>query len=885
MKNKRNGIYRAIAFAAMAVVMSCAIRSMPDYEKNPTLPQVSGTLRVPGLRGSVQVYRDQWGAPHIFTENEHDLFFADGYVQAQDRLWEITLFRAIAMGRLCEIFGNVGVPSESAMGMKISTLEMDKRMRIMGMNYLGQVGEVLLAKTNPEVLAQLQAFTDGLNAFVAQNKGHLPIEFQVLYFEPEPFRPADIIGLSRFYGSMLCANLNEELSRYALAQKLGEDTMWKLMPLHESLGPTVVPKDMLQNRLSAPGPLTPGGRPNLPAVSLSADAAMILAETEQAVRAAAFFPSNQASNNWVVGPKLTTTKTAMLANDPHLFHIEPSLCYAMQLKGAGFDAYGVAFPGQPFIVMGHTRKLSWGATVTNADVQDLFIEKTDKDHPNQYFYKGSWRDYAVRKEIIKIRPGLVQTGPTRRLQEKEITIRHTVHGPVINDMAANLPKDTPPLAMRWVGWDFSRDPNLFAHFSDAVTVDKFKAAMESVDFDKTKVINVAIMYNILMKGTSISDFIRAQENNELLNMNWVGADADGHIIYLPGGLVPIRKKGFGLVPVPGENGDYDWTGFIPLMETPHAIDPERGYMATANNKVVDMEWYPYVFGSNYDMGWRAWRIEELINQLKPLDMNDMKRIQNDVHVKQADIFVPIILKAVETKNVKDQKLLEAVKALREWNREATIDSIGCSIFVETLSHLTDRVLKDDFDKKTYDKLIKDNANQVVQMWVIKGESEYFDDQKTPNKKEDMNDILVLCLEDAVKWLSKNAGKDMKDWQWGKIHTIEWYHPMGFMALRDLSIGPFPHPGTGNTIRCAEPMGFGSRKYMAFGGPVMRHIMDMNDPDNAQLVIDGSESGQWLSPHYSDQHSLWYNSKYMTGRMSPDLVKAEAESLLTLEPEK
>jgi penicillin amidase len=535
--------------------------------------------------------------------------------------------------------------------------------------------------------------------------------------------------------------------------------------------------------------------------------------------------------------------------------------------------------------MGHTRKLSWGATVTNADVQDLFIEKTDKDHPDQYFYKGEWRDYAVRKEIIKVRPGLVQTGPTRRFQEKEITIRHTVHGPVINDMTANLPKDTPPLAMRWVGWDFSRDPNLFAHFSDAVTVDKFKTAMETVDFGKTKVINVAIMYNILMKGTSISDFIRAQENNELINMNWVGADADGHIIYLPGGLVPVRKKGFGLVPVPGENGDYDWTGFIPLMETPHAIDPERGYMATANNKVVDMEWYPYVFGTNYDAGWRAWRIEELINELKPLDMNDMKRIQNDVHVKQADIFVPIILKAVETKNVQDQKLLGAAKALREWNREATIDSIGCSIFVETLSHLADRTLKDDFDKKTYDKLLKGSAGEVVQRWVLKGESEYFDDKTTPNKKENVNDILVLCLEDAVKWLSKNAGKNMKDWQWGKLHTIKWYHPMGFMALRDLSIGPFPHPGTGNTVRNAGNAGFGSMKYKTFGGPVMRHIMDMNDPDNAQLVIDGSESGQWLSPHYKDQHTLWYNSKYMTGRMSPDLVKAEAESLLTLEPEK
>jgi penicillin amidase len=168
------------------------------------------------------------------------------------------------------------------------------------------------------------------------------------------------------------------------------------------------------------------------------------------------------------------------------------------------------------------------------------------------------------------------------------------------------------------------------------------------------------------------------------------------------------------------------------------------------------------------------------------------------------------------------------------------------------------------------------------MWILKGQCEYCDDKRTPDKVEGIDDVLVASLKDAVNRLTKNSGEDMYGWQWGKLHTIKWYHPMGFMALKDMSIGPYPHPGGHNTIRNGTSFGMGGKK-MTFGGPVMRHIMDMGDPDNALLVIDGSQSGQWLSPHYRDQHALWYNSEYITARMNPELVKAEAESLLTLTP--
>jgi len=505
-----------------------------------------------------------------------------------------------------------------------------------------------------------------------------------------------------------------------------------------------------------------------------------------------------------------------------------------------------------------------------------------EDHPGQYLYKGEWRDFTVREEVIKIRPGTVQTGPDRRYREKKIKIRHTVHGPIINDMVPGLPDDTPPLALRWVGWDFSRHPDMFEEFVTSATVEEAMEKLRAHE-ERPKVINVAMMFDTWMQGKGVDDFIEGLSYNVLLNMNWVCADSSGHIAYMPGSLVPRRKKGLGVMPVPGASGEYDWEGFIPFDELPQVIDPDRGWMATANNEVVEAEWYPHVFATGYSGGWRAWRIEELIEELKPISMDDMKRIQNDVYVKQADVFVPMIVEAVKEKAPDDRELMEAAMILERWNRYATIDSAGAAVFYETLSYFTDNVLEDDFKKQDYNKLIKGHVGHTVKMWLINDVDDYMDDKRTPHKVEDKNDVLTASLKDAVKWLKKELGRDMQKWQWGKLHTIKWYHPMGFGPLKEMSIGPFPHPGGDSTVRNASSMGIGGNKHMCMGGPVMRHIIDMGEPDKGQIVIDGSQSGQWLSPHYRDMHTLWYNSKYIDAEKRPEKVAESADKLLVLKP--
>ena len=868
---------------AMVAVGICAcLGAVTGYKDKPSLPDYDGRLKVTGLTGEVNVYRDQYGIPHIFSENQHDLFFAVGYTQAQDRLFEMVLLRAVAEGRMSELLGDLSVPGPSFMGFKLSTVAIDRRQRTMGLKWIGVAGEAILKQYNPEIFNQLQDYSDGVNAFIAAhpNFADLPVEFQLLRVKPEPFRVADVASQGAFIASLLCGNMDVELLRYLVAKKYGMDRMWELMPLHDGPGPTIVPPELLKNKLPIARDLPPGGRPSAaelglpPNVSTEAIRSLYLAET--AIKTFLYAEYPLASNDWVVSGKLTENGHAMLANDPHLTNIEPSLFYLMHVKGAGFDAYGVTFPGNPYVVLGHARKLSWGCTTSIADVQDLFIETTDKDHPGQYKYKGEWRPFTFREEIIRVRVG-------NGFQERKFMVRHSIHGPIINDMMG-LKKDEPPLALRWTGWDFDRNLQAFEAMASAKDPDDLIARIEKIPAAGRRVMNIAIMYNHFMKGTSLDDFLKGIDQIVAPDQSWVAADADGRIAYLPGGFVPIRNKGVGVMPVPGESGDFDWTGFVPTAELPQSIDPERGYMATANNEVVDAEWYPYVFATNYGAGWRAWRIEELIVKYAPLSMDDMKAIQNDVYVKQAEWHLTFIERAMNNKKPADPLAQRALAELQAWDFQADLDATAPALFFTYLKTLRKNVLSDEVSAQDYKELLSSGEMEMlVEIWLKNGANNPgFDDRRT-KAVEDADDMIVKSLGEAMAAVDKLYGPDPKNRAWGKIHTIKWTHPFGFGPLKELSVGPFPHLGANGTVRNASGSPGKDGIYRTHGGPVLRHIMDMGAPDAGQIVIDGSVSGQWLSPHYSDLHQLFLHSQYVTAVMDPALVAKEAKYHLVLTP--
>ena len=865
----------AVLTLALALTVVGCVLAVKSYKKAPSLPDYGAELKLPGLSDTVKVYRDEWGVPHIFAENERDLFRALGYVHAQDRLWEMVLFRAIATGRLSELFGDVGVPGVEAMGFPLSTTGIDRRQRTLGLKYIGEVGEALAKDTQPEMYADVSAYCEGANHFIRTHDklAELPVEFQMLRVKPDEFRPANVVSFGRFIGLLLGSNMEIELARHAAIKEFGVERGWELVPLYDAPGPTIVPADLLKNRLDQPRDLPPGGKPSDAELGLvpelSADDAKALLLSSNTFRQVLGFVKGIGSNNWLASPKITESGNAILANDPHLPHMEPSLFYMVHMKGGDIDAYGVTFPGNPYIALGHTKKLSWGATTSRADNQDLFIETVDKEHKGQYLYKGEWRDFVEREEVIKVRGGL----------NKKLKIRHTVHGPVINDIAAKVDKSAPPIALRWTGWDISRDLRSHELLVSSRSADEFMEKYRALG-DRFEMMNIALALDAMMKGESVDDFAAALDKLVLPNQNWIAADSDGHIMYLPAGLLPIRKAGIGALPSAGEGGDFDWTGFVPLMEHPYLKDPDRGWIVTANNEVVDSEWYPYIFCTNGGQPWRAWRIQELIEKMKPLSVDDMVTIQNDIYVRRAEWEVPMILAAVENKGSDDPMVQKAAEELRGWDYEADLDSTETVIFYQFIKDLERNILEDDAeDHKLYH--IEGYGDMAINIMLMKGESSFFDDKNTKDVVEDMDDMLVRSLGDAMRAVEKKYGKDPENRRWGKLHWIKWYNFVG--VVDKLNVGPYPHTGADQTVRNAAFAGFGKAPYKALVGPTLRHIIDMGDTENAKIMIDGSQSGQWLSPHYDDLHPMFIDSQYIRAMKDPEDIEEKSPHLMTLKP--
>ncbi|HUT55120.1 MAG TPA: penicillin acylase family protein [bacterium] len=870
-----------LAAVILSAGMGGCLAAKYSYEanKDQALAVYDGRLKVPGLQGEADVYRDSYGVPHIFADNDHDLFFAIGYVQAQDRLFEMMLLRAVAEGRSAELLGRVKVPGASFKGFPVDTIMIDQQQRAMGMRYVGEIGEAVLRQRRPDIYNQLQAYSDGINHFIDthQRWAELPIEFQILRVKPARWRPADSISFGRLMGFILGYNMMVELWRYGLIEKYGEDVGWEITGIHNAYGPTIVPLEYLTTKLDLPRDLPPGGRPSDAELGfkppLSGESALDMLVAFDSIRRGVSLDLPFASNNWALAPKMTATGTAMLENDTHLFHMEPSIWYMSHVKGAGFDSYGAMFPGTPFHALGHTRSLAWAATTSIADVQDLFIETVDAAHPGQYLYKGEWRPFTIRHEKIKVRGE----------RDIDLEVRQSIHGPILSDYLP-LPAGTPPTALRWVAWDFSRNPKIFDELIQSRDADEFMARTSVVPESDFQLTNITISVTMLMQGKSVDDFIKAMNFVDLPNQNWVAADAAGNIAYLPGGLIPVRKKGVGALPVPGASGEFDWQGFIPLMELPHLINPERGWIVSANNEVVKAQWYPYVFDLNYDGGWRAWRIEELIGKLAPIDMADMKRIQNDVYVKKAEVEVPMILAAVEKKGADDPRVMKGYELLKSWDYEAGVDSIATGVFFNYVEQMRKNVLADEVTPDDFELFLSESqADIVIESLEKKGSSPLFDDQRTPEVVEDLADIMVRSLRDSVAFMEKSYGQDPAGWRWGKIHVIKFYHPLGFGPLADLSVGPFEMPGSRHTIRCASPSESGRWHFKDMNGPAWRHIIDLGDPDHALAVIDGSISGQWLSPHYEDLHPVWVAGDHLTAVMDPDQIKEQARYHLVLMP--
>jgi penicillin amidase len=450
-------------------------------------PQVSGRIAVEGLSAPVEVVRDRWGVPHLFARNERDLFFAQGYVHAQDRLWQMCFNRVVGAGRLASLFGAGPLPT-------------DRYLRALG---LRRLAERDLARLTPETRELLDSYTAGINAFLATHEGSLPVEFRILGVKPEPWTPLDSLTWTRMMALNLSQNSGFEMTRARLAAKLGPEVARRLVPPYPEDGPVIVPP-----MTGTPQPLAPlAGLLPLPAAP------------------------RWASNGWVVHGSRTSTGKPILANDTHLGLGMPSVWHEIGLHGGRFDAVGFSFPGMPFVIIGQNRRIAWGITNLNADVQDLYLERLDNpERPTAALFNGRWEKLSRVSESI----------PVKGAAPEAFEVLSTRHGPLIHKVLPDW-RDAPPMALAWQASDGSRMMDALAHLDRAGSWAEFRNALSQWDSP---------------------------------SLNFVYADVDGHIGYQSTARVPLRAPGHdGLAPVPGWDGRFEWRGEIPFAEMPNVLDP------------------------------------------------------------------------------------------------------------------------------------------------------------------------------------------------------------------------------------------------------------------------------------------------------------------------
>lgn len=663
-------------------------------------------------------------------------------------------------------------------------VEDDYWARLLGFRYQAEA----INRQSPKAIQEiLQAYSDGVNEYIKESRD-LPYPFKKLHYKPAPWQPADSLVFGRVMSWRLSESLSEELSLAQFLKEAGIHLLFKLLRLHPAEPITIMRARELKSLL--PEEFLPRTE-------------KVLLSLEQLNQEFAWISQEAGSNNWVVAPKKSATGYAMLANDPHLSLTSPSIWHEVHLKMPGLNVIGVTFPGIPGVIIGHNERIAWGVTTVGYDVLDIYLEKKDLKRKGFYLYKEKSEPLIKRKVIIRYREG-------RKLKESKKEIRYTRHGPVIAETANHY------IAFRWTGLDPTFEVEAFFE---------------------------------IMKASNVQEFKKALRKFRVGAQNFVYADVDGNIFWQAAGEVPTRPKGcIPYLPMDGSSGKCEWQASIPYEKLPQLLNPQRGYIATANNRPIDKR-YPYYIGTFFDSGFRARRITEMLQEKEKLSFKDLQRIQLDNLSIPGREITPKIVQALNKESLKGIEK-EAYEALRQWDFHTDTESIGATIFHKTLQRAAIYTLKDEMPEKIFRHVA--GRSEIILALLLKSSPEdpLFDDKNT-KQRETRDDILKKSFLDAVEELKKLLGDRVSRWQWGKLHTLRLSH----LALRELDLGPFSLPGAMHTVNNA---GFGMLGDFNFGGgPSLRFVAELKGKvEHAENVIPGGQSSHPASPHYKDQLKLW-----------------------------
>jgi len=863
-----------------------------------SFPQTKGSITLQGLTGPVDVKRDGYGIPQIYASSDEDLFMAQGYVQAQDRFYEMDVRRHMTSGRLSEMFGK-------------GQVENDEFLRTLGWERVAQ--QEYDTKLSASTKQYLQAYAKGVNAYLKGKDGKdISLEYAALGFAndytPEEWTPVDSISWLKAMAWDLRGNMQDEIDRSLMTSRLGPKQIEDLYPDYPyDRNKPIVQEGRYNSLTKTFGPSGSKGSQSATGTSTSTSASSALQSQlaglykvlDNVPTAVGVNGNGIGSNSWVVAGSHTITGKPLLANDPHLSPSLPSVWYQMGLhctdisSKCQYDVTGYTFAGMPGVIIGHNQNIAWGMTNSGVDVTDLYLEKLSGDG---YLYDGTVKPFTTRAETIKVAGGA----------SKKIVVRETNNGPLLSD----------------------RDDEL-------VAVGK-KATVETAAPDRGDGYGIALRWTALDPGTSMDavfqidkasnwdEFRAASRLFDVPSQNLVYADTKGNIGYQLPGKIPVRAPGDdGRFPAPGWSSKYSWTGrYIPQQALPYEYNPQRGYIVTANQAVIDKAKYPYTLTTDWGYGARSQRINDLIeSKIKgggKISTDDMRQMQLDNSSEIAKLLVPKLLKI----DVSDKNVREAQKLLEGWDYTQDADSAAAAYFNAVWRNILKLAFGNKLPKELRvkgqclwvepadntgpadaDQKVRECGERDADQAQPDGGDRWFevvrniiDDQKsdwwqlpqtrTQPATTTRDALFKRALTDARWELTAKLGKDLDTWSWGRLHRLflknQTLGSEGPSVLQYmLNRGPWKLDGGEAAVDATGWNAAGG--YGVIWVPSMRMVVNLADLDKSKWINLTGASGHAYSAHYTDQTDKWAAGELLSWHFSKTDVDKNTADTLVLKP--
>ena len=738
-------------------------------------------ILIEGIKDEVKVIYDSNRVPHIFANNEDDLYFAQGYVIAKDRMWQMEFYTLVAAGRLSEVVGE-------------RALEFDKYNRRLGMAKASIEIEKKL-DADPVSKRILEAYTKGVNAFIAQLEyKDLPIEYKILGYQPAEWSPYKTILMLMNMRNTLNGGSNDYRISNVVA-KYGLETVQDLFPDYPAEESPIIPSGTPWN--FTPVPIK---TPDKIMADSGTDAlAFNIPEARPEI----------GSNNWAVSGSKSATGLPILSNDPHLGLSLPSIWYQMQLCTPEMNVYGVALPGSPGITIGFNKDIAWGVTNVGSDVMDFYKIKFKDDSKTQYWHEGKWKSVEIKMEEYKLKSGNIIKD----------TVYYTHHGPVLynRESKSNFNKNVPVgHAMRWVA--------LETNGSDLLT------------------------FYYLNKAKNYDDYRKALTFYTAPAQNFIFASNQNDISITPNGKLPLKWKNQGKYILDGTRADHDWQGWIPSDQNPTVKNPKRGFVSSANQFSTDPT-YPYYLGWKFAPSGRAIRINERLEKMTMATPDSLRSIQNDNFNVAARRILPSLIPYLASNT--DKTLTPAIEIIKKWNLLNSADALGATIYERWTIELREWIWEDEFSIE--EKLMYPSDDRTFEMIKNQKDAKWFDNKKTKDKVETINQIVLGSFKATIDSLTKKNGQmTAENWAWGKVKSTSIKHLVpAFTSFSRKNINNGGGAGIVNATTEST-------------GPSWRMIVQLDKEwPLAYGLYPGGQSGNVGSKYYDNMVDKWAAGKLDT----------------------